>query len=113
VGNKVASHKNPADTATEATVTIYGVRPTNTSYTFTYSLTVPPHGTINRILIVRDTMTKATICAAAPCAASGPVINVTDTTLYRLMRNVATSVRIYTDSDPAGAAEGVVFPAAP
>ena len=112
-GRNVSTHKNPADTAAQATVVINASGPTGRSYTFTYVLDVAPHGTVNAIRILQGTVTKGTICTSAPCAARGPVTEVTDTTLYRLLRNVALTVRVYTDSDPAGGAEGAIIPFAP
>ncbi|HUL02979.1 MAG TPA: hypothetical protein VLV16_07115 [Gemmatimonadales bacterium] len=109
-GNNVTPHKNPADTAARATVTIVGYGP---SYTFTYALGVAPHGTVDGIRILQGTVTKGTICSAAPCAAFGVVKGVSDTTLYRSMRNVEVVVRVYTDSDPLGAAEGAITPVSP
>ncbi|HUL02978.1 MAG TPA: hypothetical protein VLV16_07110 [Gemmatimonadales bacterium] len=109
-GQYVATHKNPADTAARAMVAIHG---SGTSFSFTYSLAVAPHGTVNGIRILQGTVIKGTICSAAPCARSGIVIGVTDSTLNRIMRNVAATVRVYTDSDPAGAADGAITPVSP
>lgn len=122
-GNGVATHKNPADTTARATFDIHW--DASTTYTYTNSMTTAPHGTVNRILILKrilflqgdtltgDTVTLGTLCSAAPCAARGPVRDVTDTQLYRRLRNVDAKIRVYTDSDPAGALEGVILPTVP
>ena len=109
-GKNVAAHKNPNDTAVRAMVVLHGYR---TSFNFSYSLAVAPHGTVNGIRILQGTVTEGTICSAAPCAALGPVKGVTDTTLYRVMRNVQAMVWVYTDSDPAGVANGAITPVSP
>ena len=108
-GSNTTPHKNLADTLVNASFTING---SGTSFTFTYTLN---HGgakaVVNKIAILTGAATKGTLCAAAPCPASGSVTGVTDTTLYRSMRNVGSTVRVYTDSDPTGAASGAITPA--
>lgn len=106
-GNNITTHKNPADSAARVA---FGVDGSGTTFTYTMSVDVAPHGTINLIRILAGTVTKGTICASAPCATSGSVTGVTDTTLNRTMRNVGARVFVYTDSDPAGAASGATFP---
>ena len=108
-GNNVAVHKNPADSAARAVFTIDGTHGTR-AFSFTYSLGVAPHGTVDRILVLQDTVPKGTICSAAPCPASGTVAGVTDTALYRAMRNVQARVVVITDTDPAGAMSGAIVP---
>ena len=106
-GQNVVTHKNLADTAARATFTIDGW---GMYLTFTYVLGVAPHGTVNGIRILQGTVTKGTICSAAPCATSGRVTGITDTALHRTMRNVEATVWVYSDSDPAGAAYGAITP---
>ncbi|HUL03392.1 MAG TPA: hypothetical protein VLV16_09220 [Gemmatimonadales bacterium] len=109
-GNNVTPHKNPADTAARHSFTING---SGTTFTFTYAVTAAGHGTVNLIRILQGTVTKGTICAAAPCAASGSVAGVTDTVLYRTLRNYGATVRVYSDSDPAGLSSGAIGPVSP
>ncbi|HUL02980.1 MAG TPA: hypothetical protein VLV16_07120 [Gemmatimonadales bacterium] len=106
-GFNVATHKNPADTAARASFTING---SGTSFVFTYALDVPPHGTVNSIQLLKGATVEGTLCSAAPCPANQIIKGVTDTTLFRAMQNFQLRVRVYTDSDPAGAADGAVFP---
>jgi len=110
-GTNTTPHKNPADTAIKATFTITG---SGTSFNFTYALNQGGvHAVVNKIAILQGATTKGTLCATAPCGASGAVAGVTDTALYRTMRNVGATVRVYTDSDPTGAASGAITPVSP
>jgi hypothetical protein len=96
-GNNLTAHTNLSDTAARANITLHWT--TGTSYTYTYALGQAPAGTVKQIRILQGTVNKGSLCSAAPCGGSGSVTGVTDTALYRTLRNVGATIRIGTDID--------------
>ena len=105
-GNNLAAHTNASDTAARANITLHWGG--GTSYTYTYAVGPAPAGNVKQIRILQGTQLRGTICAAAPCGASGNVTGVTDTTLYRTLRNVGATIRIGTDVDSIAVGTGTI-----
>jgi len=126
-GANISNHANLADTASRATVSILWTG--RTDFAFTLSVSPYPSGSVTDVRITttagRDSTVaqqKGTLCTtssapACPTAAtgsiSGKVIGVTDTGLYRTMRNLGAYIRIRTTSDTGGALVGAISPGTP